>query len=421
MSTDLPIAAAGAGPAAAPAARPGAFPAAGSPERAALLAAIAADARDRSPDDHPTAGYDLVRGAGLGAARLPVADGGADLGVRDLFAFLVELAAADPDLAHGLRSHHWFVEQRLLGAAADRARWLPEIAAGRLFGNAVTERGTGDAVGANVYRTTLVPDGDGFRLDGLKHYTTGSLYADRVGVLAATPGGGLANAVVPVGRAGVEIEDDWDGFGQRRTGSGTTRLTAVRVKADEVIAEEWAGEDPPPTYEFAYVQLWLQAVQAGIARAVLRDAVALVRGRGRTYSHGAADTAAEDPVLQTVVGTIAAQAFAAESIVLGAADALADAVASAAAAPDRRPERELADRASLRAAQAKVVVDELAPRVATLLFDVGGASAVSATRGLDRHWRNVRTLASHNPTPYKARAIGDALVNERRLPSNGFF
>ena len=30
---------------------------------------------------------------------------------------------------------------------------------------------------------------------------------------------------------------------------------------------------------------------------------------------------------------------------------------------------------------------------------------------LDRHWRNARTLASHNPRVYKARILGDWLIN----------
>jgi hypothetical protein len=40
---------------------------------------------------------------------------------------------------------------------------------------------------------------------------------------------------------------------------------------------------------------------------------------------------------------------------------------------------------------------------------------------LDRHWRNLRTLFSHNPTPYEARVIGDNFVNGRPLPRGGFF
>ena len=48
---------------------------------------------------------------------------------------------------------------------------------------------------------------------------------------------------------------------------------------------------------------------------------------------------------------------------------------------------------------------------ATHLFEVGGASATSETKRLDRHWRNARVLANHNPLIYRARYIGDWFVN----------
>ena len=66
--------------------------------------------------------------------------------------------------------------------------------------------------------------------------------------------------------------------------------------------------------------------------------------------------------------------------------------------------------------QAKVVIDQLALKAATLIFEVGGASATKKSAHLDRHWRNIRTLASHNPTVYKARIIGDYVVNDKQLP-----
>jgi alkylation response protein AidB-like acyl-CoA dehydrogenase len=37
--------------------------------------------------------------------------------------------------------------------------------------------------------------------------------------------------VIPAGRSGVELLDDWDGIGQRVTGTSTTNLHDVRVEA----------------------------------------------------------------------------------------------------------------------------------------------------------------------------------------------
>jgi alkylation response protein AidB-like acyl-CoA dehydrogenase len=68
-----------------------------------------------------------------------------------------------------------------------------------------------------------------------------------------------------------------------------------------------------------------------------------------------------------------------------------------------------------------VVVDALAQKAASQIFDVGGASVVRQAHLLDRHWRNIRTLASHNPTSYKAQAIGAYYVRGTRLPGSGYF
>ncbi|MGW8650842.1 acyl-CoA dehydrogenase, partial [Nocardia salmonicida] len=68
-----------------------------------------------------------------------------------------------------------------------------------------------------------------------------------------------------------------------------------------------------------------------------------------------------------------------------------------------------------------VGVEQIALRAAGELYGVGGASAIRQSTHLDRHWRNLRTLFSHNPTAFKARAIGDAVVNDAPLPTVGFF
>ena len=67
---------------------------------------------------------------------------------------------------------------------------------------------------------------------------------------------------------------------------------------------------------------------------------------------------------------------------------------------------ELLDKAELAAAEAQVALTPLVLGAITDLFDVGGASLSSESLGLDRHWRNARTLAVHNPVVYKQQAVG---------------
>ena len=67
--------------------------------------------------------------------------------------------------------------------------------------------------------------------------------------------------------------------------------------------------------------------------------------------------------------------------------------------------------ADLAAFEAQQVAIDLALQATGLLFEVGGASALDGDRQLDRHWRNARTLASHNPAILRERSIGDYRLN----------
>lgn len=154
-------------------------------------------------------------------------------------------------------------------------------------------------------------------------------------------------------------------------------------------------------------------------RGVRADAVALARGRRRNFSHATTPrTPGDDRQLLQVVGEISADVFATEAIVLAAADRIQAAYDSI---EDGAPTAEAAQAAQRAAAEAKIAVDRYAPATAAKLFDVGGASATRAGRNLDRHWRNVRTISTHNPTFLKASAVGDDVVNGAAFPDNAYF
>jgi alkylation response protein AidB-like acyl-CoA dehydrogenase len=74
---------------------------------------------------------------------------------------------------------------------------------------------------------------------------------------------------------------------------------------------------------------------------------------------------------------------------------------------------EIAALAEVEVSQSVTVVSNLILDATTVLFDALGASASSRRHGLDRHWRNARTIASHNPRIYHDRIVGDFAVNGR--------
>jgi len=373
-----------------------------------IFARIAAQAAQR--ENERALAYDAVawlREAGFGALRVPVEHGGLGASVEQLFDLLIELAEADSNLPQSLRAHFGFVERVLAEIdPSQRAPWLRRVADGALFGNATTEAGDG-ALG--TLRTRLFREDGGWLLEGDKYYSTGTLYADWVAVTAQREGAAGADvrtiALVRTDAPGVERIDDWRGFGQRLTASGTTRLRRVRVEDAHIV-------DVPskaPTSLTAVFQLFHIATLAGIARAIERDAVAFVQPRKRVFSHGSGATPREDPLVQQVIGQLASTAFVATLAAREVARGLGD-IDRLRGRGAPVPEHLLVD-VELRAAKAQVATTDAVLAAATRLFDVGGASALQEDRRLDRHWRNARTLASHNPVIYKARVVGDHALN----------
>lgn len=341
----------------------------------------------------------------FGALRVPVELGGYGASVRQLFGLLIDLAAAESNLPQALRVHWSFVEDQLLADdPVARERWLRAVVGGTLVGNAITEPGVG---AADRYRTTVTADGDGWVVNGTKYYSTGSMYADHI-LVAADSDGDRVSVLVDADAPGVIQHDDWDGFGQRLTASGTTEFHDVTVPAERLLGAGYGA--PGRTYATSYMQLVQLAVLAGIARRALDDTVEWVRDRTRTFSHAAADLPREDPLVQQVIGRLSAAAYTARVLVLDVAatlDELLDAGGT---------DEQLLDKAEFDVARAQQAVITTVLDATTQLFEVGGASITSERLRLDRHWRNARTISAHNPLIYKLRAVGARELNGADLP-----
>lgn len=378
---------------------------------APLFAKIAEGAGQRDRDRVlPFEQVALLDEARFGALRVPESAGGYGASLETTIALLIDLAAADSNVAHLYRSHLGFTETLPWQRPEIRDAWYARIAAGVTVGNASTEIG-GNALG--TLNTTLARTADGLRLTGKKYYSTGTIFSDytRVSVSVEERPGERGFVLVRTDAPGVTVLDDWDGFGQRLTGTGTTVFEDVEVSEDAVLPR--VGKSQEAIHEAAFFQVVLLAVQAGIARAARNDTAALVRGRKRTFNTGSGALFREDPLILAEVGTIASKAFAAEASVLSAARALDVSRAACdrhlSADPADVPQEAIA--AELAVEAAHVIVPDLAISAAESLFRCSGASATSAGKGHDRHWRNAQTVATHNPIPFRARSLGDYWVN----------
>ncbi len=377
---------------------------------APILERIAAGAAERDQRGEPAlAEMAELRAAGIGALRVPVELGGHGASVRQLLLVLRAVAAADSNLPQALRQHCYQVEL-LLRDPADpvNAAWIERVVAGDLFGSAMTEP-PGSKLGQVGTVLRAAPGGDGYVLDGRKAYGTGNAYAQWIPVAAVDEHGEPLVPVVPVDREGVELLDDWNGFGQRLTATATTVFTGVRVAADEVRRFPLSG---PKRGGAGLHQAILLTTLAGIAERAVRDVVGIVQAKRRVYFTGTGELPRHDAIVQEQVGRLRAAADAAAWIVDGLARRMDDgwAVWSDPSATAEDVDAAF-EQVELAVDAAQVSVSELVLDATAHLLDVLGASSLDRSLALDRHWRNARALASHNPYPFKARQLGDAVLN----------
>ncbi len=351
--------------------------------------------------------------SGLHALRIPRAYGGREVSFVDMAQAVLEIARGDPNIAQSIQPHLFFLEVLRLDATEEqRSHWYGKILEGSLITNAFAERG-GRTIGE--VNTRLVREQGRLLLRGRKYYCTGSLFADYLFVSANTEEGERILAIVPRKREGFTIEDDWDGMGQRTTASGTAILNDVPVEEYEVIRQPLFGKQR--SYVGAAAQIYHAAIDAGIARAALDEALVNVRNNARPMPEAGVERQSEDPYVLHATGEMAVSFHQAEAMLQRAARAL-DHAANAqleGTLEGEALERVLAE-SSIAVAEAKASANATSLIVGEAIYRLGSASATLRRHNFDRHWRNARTHTTHDPVSYKYRAIGEYLLNDRLPP-----
>jgi len=373
----------------------------------ALSETIAEGAAQRDLDRAlPFEAFRLFRESGLGTLRIPVELGGPGASIADYIEVIATIGAGDSNVAHALRSHFNFTETLALDPSAPGARAaIANVLAGKLYAGAHTEQGTKRP---GEVTTTLIREGNHWRLNGRKWYATGTAFADFASFTARADDGRFVSVLLPVDRAGISILDDWDGMGQKLTASGGVLLDNVEVFDNEISTHSLDSRIGRHTS--ATRQLHLAASAAGAVRAALHEGIAYVRNQARSAAHSPAETAREDLFVQKVVGEIAARSFAIDAVVHAAALKLDETAAAFRTGKDAAIEEALVAGA-LAVAEAQLTIADLGLKAAEQIFELGGGSATSRKYNFDRHWRNIRTILNHNPLLHKARVVGDYLLN----------
>ncbi|NTH15735.1 SfnB family sulfur acquisition oxidoreductase [Agrobacterium rhizogenes] len=355
----------------------------------------------------PHAELDALSQSGLLSITVPSEYGGLDVSNAVLAEVTAILAEADGSIGQIPQNHFYILEAlRNDGSEEQKRFFFGRALAGDRFGNALSEKGT-KTVGH--YNTLITREGLGYRINGRKYYSTGVIFADWITVFALDDEERLTMSFVPRGTEGIEIVDDWDGFGQRTTGSGTTILNNVYVRADAVVSHQKGFERP--TTIGSVGQIIHAGVDLGVARAAFAETVAFVKTNARPWMNSGVERASDDPLTIAKVGQIA--------IRLEAATAVVERAGRKVDIAQIDPSETNVVAATLAVAAAKVLTTEIALEASNTLFELAGTSSVRVGLNLDRHWRNARTHTLHDPVRWKYHVVGNYYLNDVTPPKNG--
>ncbi|WP_426232952.1 acyl-CoA dehydrogenase family protein [Pararhizobium sp. DWP3-4] len=316
---------------------------------------------------------------------------------------LVRILARGESSIGQLLGYHYVNSQSIYWSFADQARAQAlgtETVAQNLYcGAAVNPRDPG---------LTLTRRGSGYVLNGRKFFSTAARVSDYINATAKLEGK-IANFAVPTDRPGYVTNDDWDNIGQRLSDSGSVEFHDFPVYDEDFIAAPADENDPPPvlaTFNTPLIQLVFVNFYLGAAEGALAAAVDYVRTTTRPWVTSGVERAADDPYILERVGEFTAA--------LKASVALADSAALAVqTALSKGPDVTARERgeAAAEAYAAKVNATHTALDITARVFEVTGARSTAEKYRFDRFWRNVRTHTLHDPVFYKAKEVGEFVLN----------
>ncbi len=348
----------------------------------------------------PTEQINQFSQKGLGGIRIPKQYGGAFVSNKTLAHVFRILSKADANVGQIPQNQFGLLNFiNITGSDAQKQFIYSEILAGKRIANGGPEKNSKDT---KAIQTTLTLQNGQYLLNGEKFYSTGTSFADWLAIRALHPDSYTVLVIVDRHAAGVEVINDWNGFGQRTTASGTVKLRNVVVDPALFFDERIIANTP--NVRGAYSQLLQVAIDVGIAEAAFNDTLSNIR-KARPIIDAGVEKASEEHYTLQEVGKL--------NILLDAAILLLDEAAEYLDELDQLTEisAEQAARASILVAEAKIYANDAALHISEKLLELGGSRASLSQHNLDQHWRNARVHTLHDPVRWKFHAIGDYYLN----------
>lgn len=344
--------------------------------------------------------------SGLWAITVPKEYGGAEVSSYTVAQVIALMSGVDGSIGQIPQNHFYGLEiLRNNGTEQQKHKLYAEVLKGARFGNALAEFKTKTAA---QRQTAIRKTEQGYVINGEKFYCTGSLFAHRIPTLVVDENEQQFLAFVPRDSAGLTLIDDWSGFGQRTTGSGTVKFDNVPVLEEDVVRFDTAYSRPTISGPFA--QLLHASIETGIAHAAFEETLNRVR-QARPWIDSGVDQVTDDPLTKFELGRVVADVRASEVLLKQAAYAVDAAKAN--------PTETSVAKASLDVAKARAHSTETALKASSKLIELAGSRGSQREDGLDRFWRNARVHTLHDASRWKYYFIADYLLNGVLPPRRG--
>lgn len=348
--------------------------------------------------------------SGLWAITVPQQYGGAEVSSHTVAKIIALFSGVDGSIGQIPQNHFYALEVlRNTGTEQQKKKLYSEVLQGARFGNALAEFKTKTAAQKHTQISqTQDQNRNGYVVNGEKFYCTGSLFAHRIPTLVRDAEEREYLAFISADAQGLQRINDWSGFGQKTTGSGTVKFNQVFVESEYVIRFDTAFSEPTLVGPFA--QIMHAAIETGIARAAFEETIERVK-KARAWIDANVERADQDPLTIYELGRVAADVRATEVLLKQAAQSID------AAKP--LPTVENIAKASLDVAKVRAHSTETALKASSKLIELAGSRGSQRADGLDRHWRNVRVHTLHDASRWKYYFIGNYVLNNILPPRRG--
>ncbi len=333
---------------------------------------------DRIPDDI----LNEMRDMGLFGLTMPEEFGGAGMNVTQYAQTIRTLSYAMPAFRSIISINIGMVCSALKngGTAAQKAEWLPRLAAGEIASFGLTEPGSGSDSAA--MQTMAVRSGNGWVLNGTKRYITNAPFAKVALIMARTSKEALPkNAhvsafLVPMDTPGVSVGKSDKKMGQSGSHIADIIMEDVHLPADALLGDTEGRGFVTAMQSLDNGRISVGAAATGYARRALDSALRYANER-KAFG----EPIAQFQLIQQMLADSEIEIYAAESM-------LADVTARA----DR------GENVLRKAAAFKVFASEMCGRVVDRVVQVYGGAGYLAEYDAERFFRDARIYRIYEGT-----------------------